>query len=79
MVLNSIGLRLTAKASQGRIPRTSSCKHTKKHTLSIDAVTEMRELLALKEGDAANAGKWAPLLQSAPETCGIVKGETSEL
>lgn len=75
MILKSIGLRLTTKRSQGRNPGTQSRDNEKKHTINKDDIQAMQELLALKAGDAANAGKWASLLQSPPEVCGIVKAE----
>eukprot|EP00891_Asterochloris_glomerata_P006759 jgi/Astpho2/6759/fgenesh1_pg.00102_%23_32_t len=62
VILDSIGLTVSNKRTRGRETGTESRTYSYKYWLSTDSVNKMQELLALKDGDAEKAGKWAHLL-----------------
>ena len=63
VILDSIGLAVSAKRFREREAGTEVRPHSYKYWLSADAANNMQELLALKDGDIERAGKWAHLLK----------------
>lgn len=57
VILDSIGLTVSAKRSSKRETGTDSRTYLHKYWVSTDSVTKMQELLALKDGNAGMAGK----------------------
>ena len=67
VILDSIGLTISNKRTRGRETGTESRTYSYKYWLSTDSVNKMQELLALKDGNAEKAGKWAHLLKQRME------------
>eukprot|EP00891_Asterochloris_glomerata_P007107 jgi/Astpho2/7107/Aster-08447 len=63
VILDSIGLTVSAKRTSKRETGTDSRTYLYKYWVSTDSVTKMQELLALKDGNAEMAGRWAHLLK----------------
>eukprot|EP00891_Asterochloris_glomerata_P005840 jgi/Astpho2/5840/Aster-02351 len=57
VILDSIGLAVSAKRFREREAGTEVRPHSYKYWLSADAANNMQELLALKDGDIERAGK----------------------
>ena len=63
VILDSIGLTVSSKRTSQRQTGTDSRTYFYKYWISTDSATKMQELLALKDGNAEKAGKWAHLLK----------------